>query len=68
MNAILEQNYTLELLIALEMAYSCCLGLRGNLDFPDLFQKSFITSTTDNFSCKRCTNRLILGYGFFEKL
>ena len=28
------------------MAYCCCLGLRGNLDFPDFLQKKFITSTT----------------------
>ena len=42
MNAIFEQNYTLELLIALKMAYSCCcFGLRGNLDFPDFLQKKF---------------------------
>ena len=30
------------------MAISCCFGLRGNLDFPDFLQKSFITSTTEN--------------------
>ena len=23
------------------MAYCCCLGLRGNLDFPDFLQKMF---------------------------
>ena len=40
-NAIFKQNYNLELLIALKMAYSCCLGLRGNLDFPYFFQKKF---------------------------
>ena len=28
------------------MAYSCCFGLRGNIDFPDFLQKNFITSTT----------------------
>ena len=44
-NFIFKQNYTLELFIALEMAYCCCFGLRGNLDFPDFLQKSFITST-----------------------
>ena len=27
------------------MVYSCFFGLRGNLDFPDFLQKSFITST-----------------------
>ena len=31
--ALFKQNYTLELFIALKMAYSCCFGLRGNLDF-----------------------------------
>ena len=46
MNAIFEQNYTLELFIALKIAYSCCFCLRGNLDFPDFLQKKFITSTT----------------------
>ena len=35
------ENYTLELFIALKMAYCCCLGLRGNLDFPDFLQKNF---------------------------
>ena len=42
--AISKQNYTLELIIALKMAYSCCFALRGNLYFPDFLQKSFITS------------------------
>ena len=36
---IFKQNYTPELLIALEMVYSCFFGLRGNLDFPDFLQK-----------------------------
>ena len=40
-NAIFKQNYTLELFIALKMAYCCCLGLRGNLDFLDFLQKKF---------------------------
>ena len=39
--AIFKQNYTLELFIALKMAYSCRFGLRGNLDFPDFPQKKF---------------------------
>ena len=43
--AILNQNYTLELFIDLKMAYFCCFGWRGNLDFPDFLLKSFITST-----------------------
>ena len=38
----LKQNYTLKLLIPFKMAYSCCFGLRGNLEF---LQKSFITLT-----------------------
>ena len=45
--AIFKQNYTLELLNALEMVYYCCFSLGGNLDFLDFLQKSFITSTTD---------------------
>ena len=40
-NVIFKQNYTLELFMALKMAYCCCLGLRGNLDFPDFLQKKF---------------------------
>ena len=30
-----------KLFIALKMAYSCCFGLRGNLDFPYFLQKKF---------------------------
>ena len=41
MNAIFEHNYTLELFIALKIAYSCCFGLRGNLYFPDFLHKKF---------------------------
>ena len=44
---IFKQNYAQKLLIAFNMANSCCLGLKGNLDFPDFLQKSFITSITD---------------------
>ena len=33
------------------MAYSCCFGLRGNVDFPDFLQKSFITSTNVHRQC-----------------
>ena len=40
-NVIFKQNYTLGLFMALKMAYCCCLGLRGNLDFPDFLQKKF---------------------------
>ena len=39
--AIFKQNYSLKHFIAFKMAYSCCFGLRGNLDFPDFFQKKF---------------------------
>ena len=45
MNAIFEQKYTLELFIALKMAYYCCFGLKESR-FPP--KKSFITSTTEN--------------------
>ena len=27
--------------VAFKMAYSCCFGLRGNIDFPDFLQKKF---------------------------
>ena len=39
--AIFKQNYTLELLNALEMVYYCCFSLGGNLDFLDFLQKKF---------------------------
>ena len=40
-NAISNQNYAQKLFIAFKMAYSCCCGLRGNLDFPDFPPKKF---------------------------
>ena len=46
-NAIFKQIYTLKLLIAFKMAYSCCFSLGENLDFPELLKKSFITLTPD---------------------
>ena len=48
-NAIFKQIYTLQLLIAFKMAYSCCFSLQGNLDFLEFLQKSFKTSTTGAF-------------------
>ena len=47
--AIFKQNYAVKLYFALKMTPSCCFGLRGNQDFPDFLQKSFITSTTGIF-------------------
>ena len=52
-NAIFKQIYTLKLLIAFKMAYSCCFSLGGNLDFLEFLQKSFITSTTEWFDCNQ---------------
>ena len=44
-DAIFKQNFTLELYIAFNMAFSCCFSLGGNLDFLDFLQKNcFITS------------------------
>ena len=40
-NPISNQNYAQKLFIAFKTAYSCCFGLRGNLDFPDFLQKKF---------------------------
>ena len=40
-NSIFKQNYAQKLFIAFKMAYSCCFGFRGYLDFPDLLQKKF---------------------------
>ena len=59
-NAIFKQKYTLKLLIAFKIAYSCRFGLRRNLDFPDFLQKKFYNinnllvnnlNITDTFSC-----------------
>ena len=36
-----KQNYTKTLFVAFKMAYSCCFGLRGNIDFLDFLQKKF---------------------------
>ena len=41
MKSIFKQIYTLKLLIAFKMAYSCCFSLGGNLDFPEFLQKKF---------------------------
>ena len=38
---------TQRLFIPYKIAHSCSFGLRGNLDFRDFLQKSFITLTTD---------------------
>ena len=40
-NPISNQNYAHKLFIAFKTAYSCCFGLRENLDFPDFLQKKF---------------------------
>ena len=40
--AIFNQNNGHKLFIAFKMAYSCCFGLRGNLDFPDFLQKKVL--------------------------
>ena len=40
-NASFKKIYTIKLLIAFKMAYSCCFSLEGNLDFPEFLQKKF---------------------------
>ena len=40
-NAFFQENYTQKLLMAFKIAFSCCFGLRRNLDFPDFLQKMF---------------------------
>ena len=40
-NAIFKQIYTLKLLIAFKMAYSCFFSLGGNLDFLEFLPKKF---------------------------
>ena len=46
-NPISNQNYAHKLFIAFKTAYSCCFGLRENLDFPDFLQKKFF-----NIDCR----------------
>ena len=41
-NAIFKQIYTLKLLSAFKMAYSCCFSFGGNLDFPEFLQKKVL--------------------------
>ena len=41
-NAIFKQIYTLKLLVAFKMAYSCCFSLGGNLDFLEFLQKKVL--------------------------
>ena len=36
-----QLNYIQTLFICSKMVYSCCFGLRGNLDFPEFLQKKF---------------------------
>ena len=43
-NASFKQIYTLILLNAVKMTYSCCFSLGGNLDFPEFVQKKFYNS------------------------
>ena len=38
-SAIFKQIYTLKLLIAFKMAYSCCFSLGGNIDFLEFSKK-----------------------------
>ena len=45
-NGNFKQNYTLKLFIAFKMTYSCCYGLRGNLDF---LQKKFYSTNYRTF-------------------
>ena len=45
-----KQNFTLKLFIAFKLAYSCCLGLRGNLNFPDFLQKSLKHQPLDYYN------------------
>ena len=41
-SAIFNQNCAQKLFITFKMSYSCCFGLRGNLDFPDFLQKKVL--------------------------
>ena len=59
MNATLKQIYTLKLLIAFKMAYSCCFSLGENLDFLESLQKKFYNI---NYR-KRKQGRSLFGIG-----
>ena len=69
MNASFKDIFTLKLFIAFKMAYSCCFSLGGNLDFPDLLQKSFTTSTavSKNRSGK-CGNQNLKSHAVVTRL
>ena len=55
-NAIFKQNYTQKLFISVKIFYTCCFGLRGNLEFPNFLQKKFYNinyreQSSMNFCC-----------------
>ena len=52
-NVSFKQIYTIKLFIAFKMAYSWCFSLGGNLDFPELLQKRFMTPNTDQLALTR---------------
>ena len=55
-NAICKHNnYTIQLFIALNMAYYCCISLEGNLDFLDFLQLK--VDIID--SCSQCSKTFL---------
>ena len=38
-NGIFKQKNTKKLFIYFKISYSCCLGFRGNLEFPEFIHK-----------------------------
>ena len=57
-NAIFKQIYTLKLLVAFKMAYSCCFSLGGNLDFLEFLQKKFYNINYCDRTCRFARKRL----------
>ena len=53
-----KQKYTLELFIALEMVYYCCLSLGGNLDFLNFLQKKCFNINYCSHSFQFCHVKL----------
>ena len=49
-NAIFKQNYTQKLFISVKIFYTCCFGLRGNLEFPNFLQKKFYNINYGNIA------------------
>ena len=48
-----ENNVSFKQIYTIKLAYSWCFSLGGNLDFPELLQKRFMTPTTGQLALTR---------------